>query len=283
MKAKRAFTFEDAADDTSEWVRAVDPLRVSASGAPPARDHCEVVVETLLTIMVEGAGSFAVMCTPCDAVALAIGFVFSEGMISGVDDVIKLSRRGDPPIIAMQLDSLEQVPSGRSLIVTSSCGLCGSRNIDKLMAGLTLAKSTLRVPNFVLCQVGRDARSRQALFTRTGATHAAAIFSADGEIIATGEDIGRHNALDKSIGKCLLNEQSLQQRGVMLSGRVSLELVAKCARAGIELIAAVSAPSSLAIQAAERCNITLCGFVRDDRATIYTHPRRIQGLESLTP
>ncbi len=101
----------------------------------------------------------------------------------------------------------------------------------------------------------------------------------EGQACSFAEDIGRHNALDKVIGKSLLAGQSLEQRGVMLSGRVSLELIAKTARAGIEVLAAISAPSSLAMRAAQRCNITLCCFVRGDRATVYTHPHRISDLD----
>jgi FdhD protein len=135
------------------------------------------------------------------------------------------------------------------------------------------------LPAGVLGDVAEQMSARQDLFSRTGGTHAAAIFSTGGQIVAFGEDIGRHSSVDKAIPRCLLNEDSLEQRGLMLSGRVSLELVAKAARAGIELMGAISAPTSLAIQAAERCNITLCGFVRGRRATVYTHPRRIRDLE----
>ena len=132
-----------------EALRRVEPIRISATGDAPRRDPCDVVVEELLTIMVEGVGSFALMCTPCDAMALAVGFAFSEGMISSVDDVIQHSERHDPHTIALRLDDPRQVASGRNLIVTSSCGLCGSRNIDKLMAGLAASvglKSIIFVP-----------------------------------------------------------------------------------------------------------------------------------------
>jgi len=271
---------EDTANAAGKSVVRVDPLRISTRGEPPARDPCDVVVEALLTIMVDGVGSFAVMCTPCDAIALAVGFAFSEGIISSKEDIIQLSEQRDPHVVAMRVDDPEQVVSGRNLIVTSSCGLCGSRNIDSIMAGLTASKDSLCVPGSLLCDVTDKMRERQILFTQTGGTHAAAMFSADGEIVAFGEDIGRHNALDKIIGMCLVNGQSLEQKGVMLSGRVSLELVAKASRAGLEIMAAVSAPSSLAIQAAHRGNITLCGFVRGNRATVYTHPQRIRDLEA---
>jgi FdhD protein len=256
----------------------VEPMRIRTDGGAPVPDPCDVAVEEVLTIMVEGVGNFAVMCTPCDAVALAVGFAFAEGMISSAEDVIQATQRVDPHVVAMRLEDPQRVETSRNLIVTSSCGLCGSRNIDSLMAGLMASKDSLRTSGALLRGVAEEMRRRQRLFTRTGCTHASAIFSASGEIVAFAEDIGRHSSLDKAIGYCLLDEHSLEQRGVMLSGRVSLELVAKSARAGIEIIAAVSAPTSLAIRAAERCNITLCAFVRGDRATVYTHPRRIRDV-----
>jgi FdhD protein len=198
-------------------------------------------------------------------------------MITNIDDIIQLNQRRDPLVIAIKVEDPRNVVSNRNLIVTSACGLCGSRNIDRLMSGLVASKDSLRVPGSRLRQVAETMRARQRLFTQTGGTHASAIFSADGEIVSFGEDIARHSSLDKAIGRCLLDGQSLEQRGVMLSGRLGLELIAKAARAGIEIIAAVSAPSSLAIEAADRCNITLCGFVRGERATVYTHPHRIEG------
>jgi len=256
----------------------VEPWRVSAVGAAPVRDRCDVVVEELLTIMVEGVGDFAIMCTPCDVEALAVGFAFSEGMISSVDDVIDCLYRADQKTVGLRLEDPQRGASGRNLVVTSSCGLCGSRNIDRLLTGYVTSADSLRVQAAVLRHVVEEMHARQVLFKQTGGTHAAGIFGADGELLALGEDIGRHNALDKAIGKCLLEQPPLASHGAVLSGRVSLELVAKVARAGLEMVVAVSAPSSLAIQAAERCNITLCGFVRRDRATVYTHPRRIEGL-----
>jgi FdhD protein len=154
--------------------------------------------------------------------------------------------------------------------------------VERLLAGETTCADTLRVSPTVLRAVGQEMHGRQQLFSRTGGTHAAGIFNADGTLLAMAEDLGRHNALDKAIGKCLLRNLPLAGCGAMLSGRVSLELVAKALRAGLEIMAAVSAPSSVAIDAAERCNITLCGFVRGERATVYTHPRRIVGLEQYT-
>lgn len=259
--------------------RHVAPLRISTEDGSAARDPCEVVVEQLLTIAVEGVGNFAVMCTPCDVEPLAIGFVFSEGLISSIDDVADCSYRPDQRTVGLRLEGPGQGGAVRNLVVTSSGGLCGSRNVDGLLTDDVACADTLRVSPATLRVVAQEMRGRQQLFSRTGGTHAAGIFDAAGTLLAVGEDIGRHNALDKAVGKRLLRRRALAGCGAMLSGRVSLELVAKALRAGLEIMVAVSAPSSLAIDVAERCNITLCGFVRGERATVYTHPRRIAGLE----
>ena len=118
---------------------------------------------------------------------------------------------------------------------------------------------------------------RQTLFEVCGGTHAAGIYDESAAILSYAEDAGRHNALDKAIGKCLLTDTPTRGRAAALSGRVSLEMVSKCARAGIELISAISAPTTLAIEVADRCGITLCAFVRENRATVFTHPRRVVG------
>ena len=241
-----------------------------------------MVVEELVTLMVDQVGSFAIMCTPCDVKALAVGFVFSEGMIESMADVVGYGHRPNDRVVAMRIDDPPRVVTQRNLIVTSSCGLCGSRSIESLLSGGGTCGDSLRVPCSLLPNIVNEMRSRQVLFERTGGTHAAAIFDAHGRLVAFGEDIGRHNALDKAIGECVIGDMPLAGCGAVLSGRVSLELVAKAVRAGLEVILAVSAPSSLAIQAADRWDITLCGFVRGQRATVYTHPRRIEGVTGET-
>ncbi len=263
-----------------EAIRTVQPLRLQAGGASAARESEYVVVEDVLVIDINDVGRYSLLCTPGDSIALAVGFAFAEGIISSLADINILQHCDDEPgVIRMQLaDGVRADGAQRNLIVTSSCGMCGIRQVRERLLSGTCAGESLSVPMTMLLSVVEDMQARQHLFSQTGGTHAAAIFSGAGEIIAFSEDIGRHNALDKAIGKCLLEEIPTAGCGVVLSGRISLELVAKSARAGLELIAAVSAPSSLAIDAAQRCNITLCGFVRDDRVTVYTHPKRIQYL-----
>jgi FdhD protein len=253
----------------------VEAVRLSTAGAAPVREQCDVAIEDLLTIMVADVGSFAIMCTPCDVEALTVGFVFSEGLIASRAEVVECAYRPDQHAVGLRLEDPAQVTAGRNLIVTSSCGLCGSRNIHRLKAGQLTVPDKLRVAARVLRTAAQEMHARQRLFTRTGGTHAAGIFDAAGKLLAFGEDVGRHNALDKAVGKCLLQALPLESQGAVLSGRVSLELVTKAARAGLEIVAGVSAPSSLAIDVAQRCNITLCGFVRGERATVYTQPHRV--------
>jgi FdhD protein len=137
---------------------------------------------------------------------------------------------------------------------------------------------SLKVSNDLLIEVTEHLRSMQQIFQMTGGSHAAGIFDSSGKIVAFAEDLGRHSALDKAIGKCLLDKLPMKGCAAVLSGRVSLEMVTKAARAGLELITAVSAPSSFAIEAADRWNITLCGFVRPGKINVYAHPERICNL-----
>lgn len=268
-------TIDNAKDIPGDPIRDVEALRFSGSDASPVPEQTGVVVEQALTITVDDVGDFVIMCTPRDLKALAVGFAFAEGMIALVGDIHLLAVCEDAPdAVRMKIRNPEGA-SGRNLVVASSCGMCGSRNVGEVLAGLPHSGDSLRVPRSLLNEVVREMHSRQKLFAATGGTHAAAVFGADGRIVSFGEDIGRHNAMDKAVGQCLLSGQGMTGCGIALSGRVSFELVTKAARAGMELIAAVSAPTSMAVEAARTVGITLCAFVREDRATAYAHPRRI--------
>ncbi|MFH2001915.1 MAG: formate dehydrogenase accessory sulfurtransferase FdhD, partial [Planctomycetota bacterium] len=164
---------------------------------------------------------------------------------------------------------------GRNLLIVSSCGACGTEEMNQKLAALPKVGDTLRLEGRLLRSVTQEIYRYQPLYKSCGGTHAIGLFDATGRIFASAEDTGRHNALDKTIGKCLIDAIPTAGSGAVLSGRVSLEMVGKCARAGIELISAISAPTSLAIEVADRCNITLCAFVRHDRATIFSHPERV--------
>lgn len=251
-------------------------VRLAGAELSPTPEDCRVVAELLLTITVDDVGEYTLMCTPTHTAALAVGFAFSEGLIGGVRDIDLLYHcEDDPGAVRMRLGRAPERTPQRNMVVASSCGLCGCVDVEAVLAALPRVGNRLTVPAASLLSLQAEMRRRQQLFTQTGGTHAAAVFTADGEIVAFAEDLGRHNALDKCIGQCLLVERPLAGCGVILSGRVSLEMVAKAARAGLELIAAVSAPSSLAVDAAERCGLTLCGFLRDDRLTVFSHPVRL--------
>ncbi len=262
--------------------RRVSPLRIDTDAhAPnPRQDPGEMIVEAPLTLDVRDVGQYTILAAPTDSIPLAVGFLFAEGIIRGVEDIVLLQRcEDDAGVIRIRLADPSSAAGGaRNLLVVSSCGMCGSQSLDELLENLPRAGEEFVVAPAVLRQAVAAMRERQGMFHQTGAAHAAALFDRRGQVVAFAEDIGRHNALDKAIGKCLLEDKPTAGHGAALSGRVSLELVAKCARAGIELIAAVSAPTSLALDAAERCNITLCAFVRETRATVYCHPQRILNL-----
>ena len=270
---------EAPSPDLDASCRTVRIHRIDGPDAELRADDDRVMLEDTVTIMVRDVGSFTLMCTPTDVEALALGFAFAEGMIDSVDDVLGISvGKDDPNVVALEVEDPAHVTTRRNMIVATSCGMCGQRTIEALLAGTSPCEQTVRMTRENLLAVTERLGDMQHLFGATGGSHAAGVFDAQANIVAFGEDIGRHTALDKAIGKCLQAGRSTAGCVAALSGRASFEMVAKAARAGIEIIAAVSAPSSFAIEAAEQWNITLCGFVRPPRANIYTHPSRIIGL-----
>lgn len=266
-----------------ETLRTVNARRISTtdSSASPIDEEVNVVVETPLIIDVEGVEQYTVLCTPIDGKAMAVGFLFSEGVITGWDDIAHIEPCRDNANL-WRVKLKDQVPRimdpGRNLLIVSSCGACGTEDLEQKLGALPTVGNHLSVKGSVLRTATQEVSRNQPLFKACGGTHAIGLFNAEGKIRAIAEDTGRHNALDKTIGKCLIEGIPTAGCGAVLSGRVSLEMVGKCARAGIELISAISAPTSLAIETAERCNITLCAFVRKDRATIFTHPQRIKDV-----
>jgi FdhD protein len=261
----------------NEVTSQVDVDCVSADSESLVKESREVIREGPLTIDVKDVGAYTIMCTPADLTALAVGFTFSEGIIERREDIhVLMQCPDDPNVIRMQVAKKEGANKlQRHLLIVSSCGICGSQEMEEMLAALGTAGDTLRMSRAELVALPDRLREQQKLFERTGGTHAAGMVR-DDEFKAMAEDMGRHTALDKVIGMCLLADIPTAGAAAVLSSRVSVEMVAKAARAGVELIAAVSAPSSLAIKAAQRCNITLCGFVRKGKATIYCHPERIR-------
>ncbi|WP_419699142.1 formate dehydrogenase accessory sulfurtransferase FdhD [Mucilaginibacter sp. NFX135] len=229
------------------------------------------------------------MRTPGHDAELANGFLFTEGIIKKSEDIAKTEHcfiacaENKENVIQVSLAPgvVPYLPNtGRNFYTTSSCGVCGKSSIDAIrtvssFAGEPEDNDTIQAP--VLYQLPVILRKHQRVFEDTGGLHASALFSAQGELLLLREDVGRHNALDKLVGAALnYNWLPLKQTVLLLSGRASFELVQKAAMAGINIIAAVGAPSSLAVELANEFNITLIGFLRDERFNVYTAAHRIQ-------
>lgn len=239
-----------------------------------------LAVEEPLEIRVAGPGepfsSVAVtMRTPGHDLELAAGFLASEGLLG---DGIAHARAcpDDPNVVQVGLRApLRHDRLRRRIEISSSCGLCGHTSIDELgQRCQPLSPGPTITPELLITLPDR-LREHQRLFASTGGLHAAAGFAADGTLLALREDVGRHNALDKLLGRAVLDPGAPRSPIVLLSGRASFELVQKAAVAGVPIVAAVSAPSSLAVDAAEALGVTLVGFLRGERANVYAHPQRL--------
>ena len=221
------------------------------------------------------------MRTPGEDAALAVGFLFTEGILTDCahiesiaslsENEIQLTLRADIPL---DLSKIE-----RHFYTSSSCGVCGKTSIAAIY---TLIKKTDSVPDFsvskaLILGLNEKVKEKQAVFQATGGLHASALFTAEGDCIALSEDVGRHNALDKLIGGQLLqNALPLSQNLLFLSGRASFELIQKAAAAQIPVVCALGAPSSLAVQLAQETGITLIGFLKSDSFNLYTMPERVR-------
>jgi FdhD protein len=288
-------------DTLGRAVVNVDALYSDDPGNDTRAQQCQLVREDALTLDIEDVGHYTLMWTPTGAVdiahgytfddgvlgdihqpeglALALGFSLSEGIIDNLQDLESVAVCPDNPgVIRIQLHRPEEVQiQRRNVVINSSCGICGPREIIEDNAlGLTPVTESLQLERARFLPLMTEMRGRQGIFERTGGSHAAAIFDQSGELIAVAEDLGRHNALDKAIGLALLQRGSVAGCGAVLSSRLSLELVVKAVRTDLEILLAVSAPTSLAVDVAHHFGVTLCGFVRDDRATIFSHPDRIR-------
>jgi len=266
----------------NEPVERVSVLHFEPGGEPrPAMRG--LLQESPLTIRVAGHSDIALMRTPGADRELVVGFLLTEGFIRGMADIATLEEcRVDqagghepakPPADAIRVTLVAEAPAAaaeRRMLVASSCSLCGREQIEAILHEMAPLEDDTRCPVKVLFDVPDRMRDAQRLFQRTGASHAAALFDVSGNILVVREDIGRHNALDK-----VLTGRPLAACGAMLSGRASFEMVAKSARARVPLVAAVSAASALAVTAAEKLTLTLCGFVRGKEVTCYAHPERL--------
>ena len=227
------------------------------------------------------------MRTPDNDVELAAGFLFTESIVGNAADIASIETCGPPApdtghhnVVRVELAADVAVDLGRlqrHFYTTSSCGVCGKASLDALRAcGVDRVASHARFSAQALTSVPDRLRAAQVTFEETGGLHAAAAFDANGQLLATMEDVGRHNAVDKLIGRLLLDGRiPAGQLGLMVSGRASFELVQKALVAGIPLLAAVSAPSSLAVSLAREFNMTLVGFLRGETFNIYSGEDRM--------
>jgi FdhD protein len=253
-----------------------------------------VVGEAPLDIRAAGPGQEPVavavtMRTPGHEAELAAGFLRTEGLIAGpeilsfeIGDPATLNQPDDTILVRLSVPFDDSSVAERHFIATASCGICGKASIDEIALRCEPLPEGPVVTRSVILALPDLLRAAQKAFDATGGLHAAALFSSQGELLAIREDVGRHNALDKLIGSRLLaGELPLHDRIVMVSGRVSFEIVQKAAVVSVPILAAVSAPSDLAIETAERLGVTLVGFLRGDGFNVYSHDRRID-LRDLT-
>ena len=275
----------DLIDTQAASVRvSVDVVTRNSTG----RDDFVTIEEPLETRLVFGPKddrkeqSLSVtMRTPGNDVELVLGFLMGEGVIASPGDVESIAPCGPPSpdkglvnVIKVELSSAKEFDAERLTrytFTTSSCGVCGKASLDAVRVAIPVRTPVaFSVSTDALKRLPAGLSARQTEFARTGGLHASAIFDSNGNIERTREDVGRHNALDKLIGSYFQEDQDvLRQRGLILSGRVSFELVQKAALAGIPLIAAIGPPSSLAIELAEESDVTLVGFLRSDRFNVY--------------
>lgn len=214
------------------------------------------------------------MCTPGNDKELALGFLFTEGLIQNYDQIKSVSTFIENTVAILLIEGcvIELEKTDRNFYTTSSCGVCGKSSIEaiKTRSQFIIQKGEA-FPTEVLFKLKQKLAVRQSLFSMTGGIHAAALFDLEGNLELIHEDVGRHNALDKLVGEALtLNKLPLTNRILLLSGRASFELIQKAIMAGIQTVVAVGAPSSLAVDLAKEHNQTLIGFLKDDNFNVYS-------------
>ena len=240
-----------------------------------------LAVEEPLEIRIGGVAISITMRTPGHDLDLAAGFLLTEGIVEAADEIVSLhsGESGNSVLVELKKDlGPESERYRRNFYATSSCGICGKASIAAIetLPRRPMPTGSPRVQPATIHRLPDMLREAQPVFERTGGLHAAALFSADGHLLALREDIGRHNALDKLIGHALRQAPALLDDSlVLVSGRAGFELVQKCVMAGIPILAAVGAPSSLAVETARRFGLTLAGFVRGNKFNIYSGRERI--------
>ena len=243
-----------------------EPMEIRAGG--PGQEAAQVAVT---------------MRTPGGDYELAVGFLFTEGLIAPgdvrrvayCDDLDDESQRFNVVTVTLERP-FDAAALRRNFFATSSCGICGKAALDDVAVRCAPVAEGPQVRAEVLIGLPEALRAKQKVFDRTGGLHAAGLFTAEGELVTLREDVGRHNAVDKVIGEQVLaGRVPLMDHVLQVSGRASFEIVQKAAVAGIPIVSAVSAPSSLAVEAGERLGMTIVGFVRDGRCNVYAGADRV--------
>jgi len=239
----------------------------------------ELTIEEPLEIRIGRKTIATTMRTPGHDDELAVGFLLSESIVGGRDQIANLSvGSGNTVIVDLAQGTKVKLNSAQRFgTISSSCGLCGKTSIDAIRQNFPAISSTgIRIDIEMLLSLPEKLRNAQSDFARTGGIHAAGIFDVNGGLKIVREDIGRHNAVDKAIGRAFLDELLPSERHLLLvSGRASFEIMQKALAAGIPIVASVSAPSSLAVEFARESNQTLIGFLRPPSFNIYSHIERV--------
>jgi FdhD protein len=267
----------------SPGIRAVVVARSDGDDRPD-----RVAVEEPMEVRVNGASFAVIMRTPGADRDLAAGFLLAEDVIRSADEIgtieycqdVTGEGRDNTINVTVTGEAVERLDARlsdrRQVMMTASCGLCGRRTIESLHSRAAAVRGQWKVTADLIGALPDRLRASQAVFESTGGLHAAGLFNRSGMLQHAAEDVGRHNAVDKIVGRTLLaGKHPLDDSILLVSGRTSFELVQKALLAGVPLIAAVSAPSSLAIDLAEQSGITLCGFVRGPQFNIYSHRSRV--------
>lgn len=283
------------------WRSPLDPERVMQLPVAHWQENKQqqreehLTIEEPLEIRLDGRSLAVIMRTPGHDFELACGFLFSEGIITSHDDILSIEDAVDADglplanVVDVALRSSAANTAGasstsdtpafqRHFAVSASCGLCGKNSIADLLCNVPplVEDDTPHISSAILYTLTARLREQQDVFSHTGGLHAAGLFTIDGELLLLREDVGRHNAVDKLIGYGLLHDTlPYNEHLLLVSGRTSFEIIQKALLARIPCIAAISAPSSLAVELADSSGITLIGFLRDHAMNVYTHPERI--------
>jgi FdhD protein len=249
---------------------------------PDSREDVEELLaeETPVTIAYNGVAHAVMMATPSDLEDFAVGFSLTEGLVTRADSLARVGVVRYSRGIELQLEVAPEVAAvvgqrGRRLFGRTGCGICGMQNVDQVLRALPIVSSPVRIEQAAIAAAMEMLRRLQPLNEATGAVHAAGWATSDGIVRLVREDVGRHNALDKLVGALVRAAVAVDEGFVVITSRGSFELVQKTAILGAPLLAAVSAPTALAVRVAHATGITLAGFARNDRVTLYSHAERV--------